>query len=514
LGAYLLFPFIFGRIFLYSFRPFDCRKRKRVLPAKIVSGDRAMYNNFDIGKGHQLFDKVEKMPISKGKLKKKYICLECNYETNQWLGRCPSCNTWNSLEGISVNPTNDDLSIPTAVITPISEAANTLMERMPVGIEEFDRVLGGGIVSGSTVLVGGEPGIGKSTLLLQVAGLFSRKWGPVLYISAEESAEQIYLRASRLGLVNTEVLLASEVNLDSVLSSGVVKKVKLIIVDSVQTIYTAQAEGTGGSLSQVRQVTHCLQQLAKEEGIPVILIGHVTKQGGLAGPKALEHMVDVVLYLEGENTPYRVIRTSKNRFGSTSEIGILQMGEKGLESVKEPSRLLLAERPAKAPGSAIVCTQHGSRTILAEIQALAASTPFGGVPRRQVSGVDYSRSNIIMAVLEKRYGLELKMYDIYLNVVGGFRIQEPAADLGIALAIASSFKNKSIDDRLVAFGEIGLAGEMRSVGYAEARINECSRLGYTRCLLPKGNLKNLKVKPDMELLSISTLAEAIELALQ
>jgi DNA repair protein RadA/Sms len=445
-----------------------------------------------------------------------FACQACGFESSKWLGRCPDCGEWNSFveeHQAAPPPTGkgrpDAASIGNAsqprlyADVDVAEAA-----RVPSGIGEFDRVLGGGIVPGSMVLIGGEPGIGKSTLLLQVAHLLGRTHGAVLYVSGEESERQIKLRGERLGIEGGGLFLATETSLERILEHVDAVRPAALVVDSVQTMYSAKFASAPGSISQVREVATQLLFLAKGRGITTFLIGHVTKDGSLAGPKSLEHIVDTVLYFEGEKRQHhRIVRAVKNRFGAISELGVFEMTEKGLEPVPNPSALFLAERPVGSPGSAVVATIEGSRPLLVEVQALVSPTSFG-TPRRMALGVDPNRTNLLLAVLEKRVGLELMSDDVFVSVAGGLEVNEPAADLGVAAAVASSFRNRALPAHTVVFGEVGLAGEVRAIGQPALRAREAALMGFRRCLLPSRNLP-LDL-PGLELIGVSSLEGALE----
>ena len=448
-----------------------------------------------------------------------FRCQQCGYESFRWLGRCPDCGGWNTLieeafkeeKKYSLHPEEQSTPLPIRKIK-IEENKS----RYKVGISEFDRVLGGGIVPGSLILVGGEPGIGKSTLLLQIANILSDQYGTVLYISAEESPYQIKLRASRLGTLAEKLFLVSETDLEVIKKHINNIKPKVAIIDSIQTINDYEITSAPGSISQIRECTGQLMRFAKSKEISIFIIGHVTKGGILAGPKILEHIVDTVLYLEGEQyNIYRILRSTKNRFGSTNELGIFKMGEKGLTEVLNPSELLLSEKPSHVSGSVVAATFEGSRPILVEVQALISYSNLG-IPRRMTTGVDYNRVLLILAVLEKRVGYSLQSQDVHVNIAGGIKVLEPALDLAIVMAIASSFKNITIDSGTVVFGEVGLAGEIRMVNQVEKRIQEVLKMGFKRCFIPQGNLKTLssfKSKKDLEIIGIKTVREAINLAL-
>jgi DNA repair protein RadA/Sms len=447
----------------------------------------------------------------KSPLKTVFVCQQCGKESPKWLGRCPSCQEWNSFVETTVaapartsgreNPPQE-----------LSQVATGLSDRLPLPLTELNRVLGGGVVSGSLVLIGGDPGIGKSTLLLQVSSLVAQAKGKVAYVSGEETLSQIRLRAERLGVKGEGLYLLAETELDVILSQLEKLSPSLAIIDSIQAVYFPELDAAAGSISQVRECTLRLMKWAKQNAVPVFIAGHVTKDGAIAGPRVLEHIVDVVLYLEGEPfSAYRVLRGVKNRFGSTNEVGVFEMKEEGLIEVDNPSLAFLSQRQGGAIGSTVVSTLEGTRPLLVEIQALTTPTAFG-LPRRTANGVDFNRLILIAAVLTKRVGLRLGNQDIIVNVTGGLRIAEPAADLGIALAIASSFRDVSADSNLVVVGEVGLSGELRTVPQLERRVAEAARMGFERCLVPKagGKIKPLK---NIELITASTLREAIGVGL-
>lgn len=443
------------------------------------------------------------------KSKTVFVCSDCGAESSKWMGRCTACSAWNTLTEEVIYPQNGknpyamygkELAVKNKAL-PISEICVSDEVRVSSGISEFDRVLGGGIVEGSLILVGGDPGIGKSTLLTQLCTSINLN-DNILYASGEESQRQIKLRASRLGVENNFLHLISETNLDVILQAVANVKPKVLIVDSVQTVYKPSLPSVPGSVSQVREVSLILMRLAKEQGITVFLVGHVTKDGSLAGPRVLEHMVDCVLYFEGERYHHhRILRAVKNRFGSTNEIGVFEMTNTGLEEVKNPSEMLLSGRPQNAPGSCIVCTLEGSRPILAEIQSLVCSTSFN-IPRRMSAGIEFNRVSMLMAVLEKRAGLNLASHDAYVNVIGGLKIDEPAADLAVVLAVASGFRNRALDNGLIAVGEVGLTGELRSVSLPEKRIIEAEKLGFNTFVMPESNLAELGKSSSLKLNSV------------
>ncbi len=453
-----------------------------------------------------------------------FVCNECGYESPRWLGKCPGCGTWNSLSEFNPSPKRRGIydKLPTSQgggldrSKPISlaEHAEGIDEesRIVTGIGEFDRVLGGGIVPGSLVLMSGDPGIGKSTLLLQIAQEIGAQDDRVLYVSGEESVHQIGMRAKRLSIESANVMIMAETDVSTIQDQILSTCPKLVIIDSVQTMCDSEVESSPGSVSQVKEVSARFMQIAKGMSIPVILVGHVNKTGAIAGPRVLEHMVDTVVYFEGETYhAYRMIRSVKNRFGSTNEIGIFEMTEKGLEEVENPSEALLQERPNGVCGSSIVGSIEGSRPLMVEIQALVANSSFGN-PRRTTTGIDYNRAAIITAVLDKKVGIHLADQDVYISVAGGLSLSEPAVDLGVAASIVSSFKDVPILQKTALFGEIGLTGELRAVGRAEMRISEAQRLGFERCVLPGFNLKStdLRSKFHIDLIGANTVREALE----
>ncbi len=443
-----------------------------------------------------------------------YACQSCGYQSPKWLGKCPDCNQWNTLveEIVPKEPEVKSLySLGEKSRTgPITEIVTDEQDRQVTGIAELDRVLGGGVVLGSVVLIGGDPGIGKSTLILQALNKLGEAGCKVLYVSGEESARQIRLRADRLRVGSQNLLIATENSLDRILEDVVKLKPKVLVVDSIQTVFSTELQSAPGSISQVREATGRLMQLSKTSGVSTFLIGHVTKEGAIAGPRVLEHMVDTVLYFEGDKGhPFRILRAVKNRFGSTNEIGVFEMKTSGLEEVINPSELFLAERPLDVPGSVVVSSLEGSRPILVELQALVSPASFG-VPRRTTIGVDYNRVSLLIAVLEKKAGLNLPGQDIFVNVAGGVRIEEPGVDLGIVSAIASSFLDKPISSRTMVVGEVGLAGEVRGVSQVEVRIKEAVKLGFEVCLLPRNNLERLHGGISMELIGVGTVSEALD----
>lgn len=439
-----------------------------------------------------------------------FTCQKCGYQSAKWLGKCPDCNAWNSMveeqlvKGAGAAGTAAD-NPP----RPIGQVSGDAEKRLTCGISEFDRVLGGGLVSGSLVLIGGDPGIGKSTLLLQAADHLARSGEPVLYVSAEESPQQIKLRGTRMGVNAPALFLLAETSLERIIAHIGTMKPRAVVVDSIQTVFTAALESAAGSVSQVRESAGRLMLLAKGSNIPIFLVGHVTKDGSLAGPRVLEHLVDTVLYFEGDaGHPFRILRAVKNRFGSTNEIGVFEMKSEGLLPVQNPSELFLAERPLGVAGSVVVAAMEGSRPLLVELQALVSSSPFG-TPRRTTIGVDHNRLALLVAVLEKKVGLTMAGQDIFLNVAGGVKLNEPAADLGMIMAVASSHLDKPVDPGVLLLGEVGLAGEVRGITQPELRAREAAKLGFTRCLLPAGNLKQVRAK-GIELVGVKTVDDAMD----
>lgn len=421
----------------------------------------------------------------------RFICQQCGHETPKWLGRCPECGEWNSFveEVVAPSPMRQSTAQPMR----LSEVSVEALPRLSTGMDELDRVMGGGIVPGSLVLLGGDPGVGKSTLLTQVADVLSVEH-PVLYVSGEESAHQIKLRAKRLGVVGENLYVLAETNLEVILSHIGTLQPVLVVVDSVQTTQASLLESAPGTVAQVRACGVALQRVAKEQSIAIFLVGHVTKEGALAGPKALEHLVDTVLTFEGDpHLHYRILRATKNRFGSTDEIALFEMREQGLVAVQNPSEWLLAERASQSPGSAVTAIMEGTRPLLVEVQALVTHS-YLSQPRRQVTGLDYNRVNMVLAVLEKRAGIRLSDKDVFVNAAGGVYVREPAADLAIALAVVSSLKDKPLPADMVVFGELGLGGEVRSVTHTEGRVREVQRLGFNRVLLPRRDAKQLRVR--------------------
>ena len=449
------------------------------------------------------------------KSKTVFLCSNCGNETPKWAGRCPACGQWNTLEEYTPTPAAKTAGVSsvrrTAVAKRLSEVTTDETLRFTTGMSELDRVLGGGAVKGSLVLVSGAPGIGKSTLLLQICEHILREQ-TVLYVSGEESEQQLKLRAQRLGVQGDGLFLLCETNLDEILAAAERLKPDLLITDSVQTLFSEDKPASPGSVTQVRDCTMRLMQYCKSSGVTVFLVGHINKEGAIAGPKVLEHMVDCVLYFEGEShTSYRLLRAAKNRFGSTNEIGVFEMRDDGLCQVPNPSEMLLAGRPLNTPGTCVACVMEGTRPVLAEVQALVSPTTLS-VPRRTGNGLDYNRAAMLLAVLEKRGGLRLSNADIYWNVVGGLRLDEPAADLAVVIAAASAVQDKPVSDSLAAIGEVGLTGEIRAVGQLSQRLSEIRRLGFTQCLVPR-NAKELHAPEGLELLRVRNVREAIAVAL-
>jgi len=444
--------------------------------------------------------------------KTNYVCQSCGYHTTKWLGRCPQCREWNTLleEALAQAdaPTPGSAGPRGGAVQALAQVSMEDQARLVTGVSEFDIPFGGGLTPGSVALVGGDPGIGKSTLLLQAFSHLAAAGRRVLYVSGEESPHQIKLRSTRLGLEEERLLVLAETSLEAVLAAVAQVEPVVLAVDSVQTMWVQGIAAAAGSISQLRAVTERLVELAKTKGLVCLLVGHVTKEGVIAGPRALEHMVDTVVYFEGDRGhPFRILRAAKNRFGSTDEVGVFEMRERGLVPVANPSALFLAERPQDVPGSAVVASLEGSRPILLEIQALV-SPGGGGSPRRSALGVDHNRLSVLMAVLEKRGGLELASRDIFVNVAGGVRVTETAADLGIVAAAASSCLDRPVDPRCVLVGEVGLAGEVRGVSHPELRVREAAKMGFTRMLLPRGSRRALK-ETDMELVGVGTIGEVL-----
>lgn len=455
--------------------------------------------------------------MAKAKITTVFYCQNCGYESSKWMGQCPGCREWNSFveEKVNTKGTASKASQKAAgeagKPSRLSEITLREEERMSTHIKELDRVLGGGIVPGSLILVGGDPGIGKSTLLLQVCRHMAADNKKVLYISGEESLKQIKIRANRIGEFGENLFLLCETNLDTIEENIRHLMPDITIIDSIQTMYQDAVSAAPGSVSQVREATNVFLQLAKGLGASIFIVGHVTKEGTVAGPRVLEHMVDTVLYFEGDrHASYRILRGVKNRFGSTNEIGVFEMKEQGLTEVANPSEFMLEGKPEGASGSIVSCSMEGTRPILFEIQALVCRSNFG-FPRRQAIGTDFNRVNLLMAVLEKRVGLQMSDCDAYVNLAGGMRIVEPAIDLGIAMAVASSFKNRPIFDRMAAFGEIGLSGEVRGISMIEQRIQEAVKLGFTTCVIPKVCLRQIRKMKDVKIIGVASIQDAIDL---
>ncbi len=447
-----------------------------------------------------------------------FFCSECGYESAKWMGQCPVCRAWNTMVEEPVAPktpgrgSSPESRRAAAERKPVTLDEITLDEedRIGTGFEELDRVLGSGIVKGSMVLVGGDPGIGKSTILLQVCRNLAAQQVKVLYISGEESLKQIKLRANRIGRIAGPLSFLCETNLGTI--AEVIRRTgpDAVVIDSIQTMYMEEVASAPGSVSQVRESTNVLMQIAKGLGITVFIVGHVTKEGVVAGPRVLEHMVDTVLYFEGDrHASYRILRAVKNRFGSTNEVGVFEMREEGLAEVKNPSEFMLDGRPEGASGAVAACSLEGTRPILLEVQALVAKTNFG-MPRRTAAGTDYNRVNLLMAVLEKRCRYELSQFDAYVNIAGGMKLSEPALDLAIVMALISSYKDRPMDAGTVVFGEVGLSGEVRAISMAEQRVHEAVKLGFTRCILPRLNLEKMKPRTDIRLEGVSNVKEAIQ----
>ncbi|MXP77423.1 DNA repair protein RadA [Lachnospiraceae bacterium WCA-9-b2] len=447
--------------------------------------------------------------------KNVYFCQNCGHEESKWLGQCPACREWNTFVEEKVTPAAAKTvkERRDAQVVTLSSIETDEDDRMITGIEELDQVLGGGIVKGSLVLVGGDPGIGKSTLLLQVCQRLSGAGRKLLYISGEESLKQIKLRANRMGEFTENLYLLCETSLDII--RGIIEQQKpdMVVIDSIQTMYNEEVGSAPGSVSQVRESTNIFMQLAKGLNISIFIVGHVTKEGTVAGPRVLEHMVDTVLYFEGDrHASYRILRGVKNRFGSTNEIGVFEMRKEGLTEVKNPSEFMLSGKPKYASGSVVACAMEGTRPMLMEIQALVCKTNFG-MPRRTAAGLDYNRVNLLMAVLEKRLGLPLSGYDAYVNIAGGIRLNEPAADLGIVLAIVSSYKNRPIAEEVIVFGEVGLSGEVRAVSMPEQRVAEAKKLGFTTCVIPEVSVKTVGKVDGVKIIGVKSVGEAISVGL-
>ena len=450
--------------------------------------------------------------MAKGK-KTIYFCQNCGHEAGKWLGQCPACREWNTFveEKVTASKSVGAREYQELNVVPLSQVKTEAEERVGTQMEELDRVLGGGIVPGSLILVGGDPGIGKSTLLLQVCQNLTREKRKVLYISGEESLRQIKLRAQRMGKFTDNLLLLCETNLE--LIKGVIEREKpeVVVIDSIQTMYSEEVGSAPGSVSQVREATNTLMQLAKGLNITIFIVGHVTKEGTVAGPRVLEHMVDTVLYFEGDrHASYRILRGVKNRFGSTNEIGVFEMRQNGLTEVKNPSEFMLNGRLEDSSGSVVACSMEGTRPILLEIQALVCESNFG-MPRRTAAGTDYNRVNLLMAVLEKRIGYRLSNCDAYVNIAGGIKINEPALDLGIVMAIVSSYKNHPVEEGTIIFGEVGLNGEVRAVSMPEQRVAEAKKLGFAKCIMPTVSVESVKNIKGIQIVGVKNLNEAMQL---
>lgn len=447
------------------------------------------------------------------KSKTKFVCQSCGYETVKWLGKCPDCGKFNTFneETVVTAPKVRGVGIQSSTkpqiigeIKPINES------RATTGMSELDRVLGGGLVEGSLTLIGGDPGIGKSTLLLQICCELSRQGKNILYVSGEESPQQIKLRADRLGISSERILVLSETNIAVIDNAIVNAKPDFVIIDSIQTMYSEEATSAPGSVTQVRETTAKLMHISKGRGISVMIVGHVTKDGSIAGPRVLEHMVDTVLYFEGDkNAVYRVLRAVKNRFGGTNEIGVFEMTDKGLREILNPSAYMLQDRPTDVSGTVVSCSLEGTRPLLVEVQSLVSYTTFN-IPRRMATGTDFNRMAIIIAVLEKRAGLQLSSYDSYVNITGGIKVVEPAIDAAVALAIASSYRNVPISAETLVFGEIGLTGELRAVTEAKKRVQEAQKMGFKACLVPKANLKETSEVRGIEVIGVATVDELLD----
>ena len=445
------------------------------------------------------------------KNKTVFVCNECGYESPKWMGKCPACNAWNSFfeeKVVSTSGSNSGKKKELSKPIELNKIEGKTEAKISTGFNELDRVLGGGLVNGSLILLGGEPGIGKSTLILQICNKIKTD-GKVLYVSGEESGEQIKLRADRLGVKNDNLLFLSETNIENIEENILSINPKLVIIDSIQTMYSEEITSAAGSVSQVREITAKIMRTCKENGVTTILIGHVTKDGNIAGPRVLEHMVDTVLYLEGERYfSYRMLRGVKNRFGSTNEIGMFEMEAEGLVEITDPSKVLISEREDNPAGSVVIASMEGTRPLLVEFQALTTPTVYG-LPRRTANGIDYNRLAVLIAVLEKKVGLNLGNQDVYLNVVSGLKINEPAIDLGIIAATVSSFKNLPIDTGTVVLGEVGLTGEIRSVNLIDKRLKEAEKLGFKKCIIPETNRKLLKENYKLDIIGVKNIGDAV-----
>lgn len=443
-----------------------------------------------------------------------FVCSECGYESPKWMGKCPACDQWNTFyEEKKINSSASNNTLKRKEISkPVefNKIEGKIENKISTGFGELDRVLGGGLVNGSLILLGGEPGIGKSTLILQLCNKIKTD-GKILYISGEESGEQIKLRADRLGVKNENLLFLSETNIENIEEIILTMQPKLVIIDSIQTMYSEEITSAPGSVSQVREITARIMRTCKENGVTTILIGHVTKDGNIAGPRVLEHMVDTVLYIEGERYfSYRMLRGVKNRFGSTNEIGMFEMQNEGLVEITDPSKVLISDNDDNPSGSVIVATIEGTRPLLVEFQALTTSTVYG-LPRRTANGIDYNRLAVLLAVLEKKVGINLGNQDVYINVVSGLKVNEPAIDLGIIASTISGYKNIPIDKRTVVMGEVGLTGEVRSINLIEKRIREAEKLGFKKCIIPESNKKLLKDEYKLDIIGVKTISDAIKI---
>ncbi len=444
-----------------------------------------------------------------------FICQSCGRQEPKWMGKCPDCNEWQTFAEEAVTRRSSRRAaggLPGLFVKPVPIDTIEMEKeyRLVTGIREFDRVLGGGLVPGTLILIGGDPGIGKSTLMLQALHGLAGQKQKVLYASGEESVRQLRMRSKRLSTVSPELLVVSEIDIEQIISMVDSAKPQVIVIDSIQTMYSPELTSAPGSVSQVRESTMKLMIMAKNKNIPVLLVGHVTKDGAIAGPRLLEHIVDTVLYFEGDkNHVFRILRAVKNRFGSTNEIGVFEMVEKGLAEVSNPSAVFLAERPESVPGSVVTASMEGTRPILVELQALASSTNFG-TPRRTILGLDQNRVALLVAVMEKKLGMHLLGHDIFMNVAGGVRVDEPAVDLGIVSSVASSFLDQPIKNGTVVFGEVGLAGEVRAIGQIEKRVAEAGKMGFSKCIIPESNLKRAADMDGIELIGIKSIEDAIE----
>jgi len=445
-----------------------------------------------------------------------FCCQSCGYQTPKWMGKCPDCGQWQTFaKEVQTSTTGRETqrSLSSALPKPVPMDSIDIENenRLLTGIKEFDRVLGGGLVSGSLVLIGGDPGIGKSTLMLQALNGLADNHRKVLYVSGEESTEQIKIRSRRLSAVCSDILVVAETNLESILSMTESVKPDVLVIDSIQTLFNGDVSSAPGSVSQVRESTMRLMVMAKKTGIPTLLVGHVTKDGAIAGPRIMEHIVDTVLYFEGDrNHIFRILRAVKNRFGSTNEIGVFEMKKRGLEEISNPSALFLSERPENAPGSVVTASMEGTRPILVELQGLAGSTNLG-TPRRTILGLDPNRVALLVAVMEKKTGINLMGHDIFMNVAGGLKVDEPAVDMGIVCAVASSFLDRPVPDGTVVLGEVGLAGEVRAISQVEPRIAEIKKMGFTKCLMPASSLKRMNKIDGIKIIGIKTVSQAMEI---